>query len=257
MPKIPTLVELLEAGVHFGHQPSKGHPKMKPFVYSISNGVQIIDLEKTVDYLKRALDFIKEEVSQGKTILFLGTKYQARKIIQEIAQEVGMPFITEKWVGGMITNFPEIHKRIRKLRDWQEKQKRGEFNKYTKGEQMKIKKEIDKLEKIFGGVRDLDKLPDILFVVDVKRELTAVKEARKAGIPIVAIVDTNVNPQRVNYIIPANDDGIKSIRLILGLVKEAIKEGLEEKKGEEKEKEKEEKEKKGEGAKEDKKQEDK
>lgn len=229
MLKIPTLTELMEAGVHFGHQKSKSHPKMKPFIYSIVNGVQIIDLEKTAEKLKEALEFIREKVSQGGIVLFLGTKVQVRKIIKENAEKVEMPYIIERWLGGTITNFSEISKLINKLNGLNKKKTSGELKKYTKKEQLGFSKEIERLERIVGGLKDLKKLPDIIFIADIKKETSAIKEASKRKIPLVAIVDANGNPEKVDYPIPANDDGIKSLKLIIGLIAEAIKEGLKKK----------------------------
>ena len=220
MSKIPTLEELLEAGVHFGHRESKAHPKMRPFVFSVSNGVQIINLEKTQSKLKEALNFIEDNVRQGKRILFVGTKYQAQSIIKEASEKNKIPYITERWIGGTLTNFPVISKMATKLKKMERDMERGEFEKYTKKEQAQFKDEITRLQRVIGGLRDLDKMPDMLFVVDVKREETAMNEARKMNIPVIAIADTNSNPDKIDFPIPANDDGLKSLKLLIDLVAE-------------------------------------
>lgn len=232
MLKIPTLEELLDAGAHFGHRESKGHPKMKPFVYSVNGGIQIIDLEKTIDKLTTALDFIKEKAKEGKTILFLGTKSQSKKIIKENAEKIKMPCVTERWLGGTLTNFSEVSKLMKKLKKLENNKKEGEFEKYTKREQTKLNEEIEKLTKMVGGIKGLERLPSIVFAADIRKDKIAVTEAQKSKIPIVAIVDTNVNPDKIDYPIPANDDGIKSLKLIIGLVTEAYEEGLKEKQSE-------------------------
>jgi small subunit ribosomal protein S2 len=226
MPEIPTLLELLKAGVHFGHRVSKLHPKMKPYVFTQKNGVHIINVEITQEKLKEALKFVKRIVSNGGTILFLGTKKQANSIIKKYATECKMPYITGRWLGGTFTNFSEISKVINRMIELKEKKKSGELEKYTKKEQLKFDREIEKLEQMVGGIENLKKLPEAIYIIDLKREKTAVAEAYKKEIPIIGICDTNVNPDKVNYIIPANDDATKSIELITRLVSEAVKEGL-------------------------------
>jgi len=225
MIKLPTLVELLEAGVHFGHQTPKRYPKTEPYIFGIRNKIHIINLEKTVEKIKEALDFIEEVVSKGGMILFLGTKKQTKEIIKKAAQEVNMPYITERWLGGTFTNFSTIILNIKKMKKMEEKMEKGDFKKYTKKEQIKFEKEIEKLVKLFDGMRELNKLPEAIFIVGLNEEETAEKEAKNKKVPIVAIVDTNTKPQNVAYPIPANDDGIKSIKMITNLVVEAIKEG--------------------------------
>lgn len=218
MSKFPTLEEMLEAGVHFGHRESKAHPKMRSFVFSVSNGVQIINLEKTQAKLKEALDFIAENVRQNKRILLIGTKYQAKNIIKEAAEKAKISYVTERWIGGTLTNFPVISKMASKLKKLERDLERGEFEKYTKKEQARFKEEISQLQNSVGGLRDLEKMPDMLFIVDVKREQTAFNEARKMNIPVIAIADTNVNPDKIDFPIPANDDGLKSLKLIIETV---------------------------------------
>lgn len=225
MSKIPSMTEMLQAGVHFGHKISKRHPKMEPYLYLIRNGVSIIDLEKTAQKLEEALKFIEDTVSKGGTVLFLGTKRQAQSIIKKYALECNMPYVTERWLGGTITNFGVISKLIRKFTEMKAKKAAGEYEKYTKKEQMEFDKEIGRLEKIVGGIEKLNKLPDIIYLVDIRNEQTALAEANRKKIKTVAICDTNVNPQKVNYAIPANDDATKSIDLITHLVCEAVKEG--------------------------------
>jgi len=228
MSNVPDLLTMLKAGVHFGHQQGKRHPKMEPYIFTAKSGFHIIDLEKTQELLQVALEFIKKVVSNGGTILFLGTKKQAQAIIIKHAKECNMPYITERWLGGTFTNFSEVSRLVRKYTDLKKKKSSGELEKYTKKEKLDFEREIEKLEKMVGGIEGMAKVPDALFVIDVRREKTAVKEAIKRNIPIVAICDTNVNPQSVTYPIPANDDAVKSIELITGLVAEIVKEGLKE-----------------------------
>ncbi|MBU4331694.1 30S ribosomal protein S2 [Patescibacteria group bacterium] len=226
--KIPTLEELLKAGVHFGHKVSKWHPKMAPYIYGNKNGVHIINLEKTVQCLEKVLDYVKKLATSDKLILFVGTKEQAREIVKKAAQECGMPYITTHWVGGMFTNFSIVSQRIKRLKKLEDDKEGGKLKKYTKKEQADFDEEIAKLKELFGGVKDLAKLPDAVFIVDIKREKTVFREAQKKQIPVIAIVDSNVNPEQVDYPIPSNDDGIKALDMIVGLVGEAVKEGKEE-----------------------------
>jgi len=234
--RLPTLIELLEAGVHFGHQTSKRHPKMEPFIFGQKAGISIINLEKTLKNLEGALEFIKELARQGKKILFLSTKKQARAIIENYAKRVGMPFVNFRWLGGTLTNFSEIHHLVKKFRRLKEEKERGEWEKYTKKERLSFEKEIKELEEKVGGIENLDDLPEAIFIIDIKKERTALREAKKKGIKIVAICDTNVNPLGIDYIIPGNDDALKSIELFTSLVAQAVEEGQKEaKKIEEKE----------------------
>ncbi len=223
--RIPTIEEMLKAGMHFGHRTSKWHPKMEPYIFTTRNGIHIIDLIKTQKLLKVALEFIKKAASEGKTILFVGTKAQARKPIERLAKETGMPYITGKWLGGCLTNFTVIKRSVKKYKDLLEQKEHGKLDKYTKKERLNFDREIAKLEARFGGLVNLNKLPDALFIWDIKKEKTAVKEAKRKNIPVIAVCDTNVDPTGIKYIIPSNDDATKTIKLVLRLVEEAIKEG--------------------------------
>jgi len=227
MPEIPSLLEMLKAGVHFGHQISKWHPKMKPYIFTSRNGVHIINLEETQVKLKEALEFVKKNAENGGILLFVGSKKQARSIIEKYAKECGMPYIKERWLGGMITNFSVISKLLRKFKDLKKKRDTGELEKYTKKEQLGFKRKIEDLDKIIGGIENLEKIPEAIFILDIRNEKTAFTEAKKKSIPIVAVCDTNVDPTGVDYIIPANDDATKSIELIVKLIAEAVKEGKE------------------------------
>ncbi len=222
MIEIPTVLEMLKAGLHFGHRTSKMHPKMKPYVFTQKNGVHIINVELTQEKLKEALEFVTKIVSNGGTILFLGTKKQAQAIVKKYAEECQMPHITERWLGGTFTNFAEISRVIRKYSSLKEKRKSGELKKYTKKEQLKFDREIEKLEKVVGGIESLKKIPEAIYIVDLKKEKTALAEATTKEIPVVAICDSNVNPDRINYVIPGNDDAIKSIEMVTRLVAEAV-----------------------------------
>ncbi len=223
--KIPSIEEMLKAGMHFGHRTSKWHPKMKPYIFTVRNGIHIINLIKTRKFLENALEFITKAAQEGKTILFVGTKAQVKKPIERLAQETGMPYITGKWMGGCLTNFNVIKKSIKKYKDLLNQKESGKLNKYTKKERLDFDREISKLKIKFGGLVNLNKLPDAIFVWDIKKEKTAILEAKRKNIPVIAICDTNVNPSGIKYIIPSNDDATKTIKLILRLVGEAIKEG--------------------------------
>jgi small subunit ribosomal protein S2 len=224
--KMPTLLELLKAGVHFGHSHSKWHPKMASYIYTTRNTIHIIDLEKTVQKLKEALEFIKDLASKKSVILFVGLKPTVEKIVKAKAEEAGMPYVVERWIGGTLTNFSTVKKLIEKLEKLEKDKSSGEFSKYTKKEQLKFEQEIKKLTDMVGGIRSLEKLPEALFIVDCKKAKVAIEEARRMKIPTVAIVDTNVNPEKITWPIPANDDSVKSVKLIMGLIVEAIKEGV-------------------------------
>lgn len=225
--KIPTIEQMLKAGMHFGHRTSKWHPKMKPFIFSSRSGVHIIDLVKSKKMLVSALEFIQNSLAQGKIILFVGTKMQVKKPIQGLAKEIGMPYVNEKWLGGCMTNFGVIKKLIKKYKDLLEDKKAGKLDRYTKKEQLELNREIAKLETKVGGLINLNRLPDAIFIWDIKNEKTALSEAKKKNIPIIAVCDTNVDPTGINYVIPANDDATKSIKLIFNLIRETIKEGKE------------------------------
>ncbi len=222
MSTIPTIEQMLKAGMHFGHRTSKWHPKCAPFIFDARNGVHIIDLVKSRKMLKEALDFMQKSVSEDKIIMFVGTKIQAKKVIEKIAKECEMPYVHEKWMGGCLTNFLVIKKVIKKYNDFTRDKAAGKLEKYTKKERVDIDKDLAKLKLKVGGLTNLNRLPDVLFVWDINEEKTAVIEAKKKNIPIIAVCDTNGNPQNINYVIPANDDATKTIKLILNTVKDAI-----------------------------------
>jgi small subunit ribosomal protein S2 len=218
--------KLLEAGAHFGHKTSRWHPKMAPFIHSKRDGNHIIDLTKTVDALNDSLAFIEDQVASGKQVLLVGTKRQAHDVIYEVAQETGMPFVVERWLGGMLTNRNTMQGRIKHLKDLENKMETGQLaNKYSKLEVQRFQEEIDEMNHIYGGIKNMAAKPGVVFVVDILHEDNAVKEAKKLGIPIVGMVDTNADPTDITYPIPANDDAIKSVKLIAGYVKEAIDAG--------------------------------
>ena len=226
--KLPKIQEMVDAGVHFGHQAKRWHPKMEPYIYMVSKNIHIIDLEKTEELLKKACEFLYEQASLGKTIVFVGTKRQSKDIIEAEAKRCGALFVNERWIGGTITNFEMIRKNIDKLLDFVKGREEGKFSIYTKKERLLIDREVEKLQISYGGITSMKKTPDVLFIIDPKREKTAVKEAKKSGVPVIAIVDTNANPTEVDYPIPANDDAIKSVALIVKSIANAIEEGYKE-----------------------------
>lgn len=207
-----SMKEMLEAGVHFGHQKSRWNPKMAPFIFTERGGVHIFDLAQTEEKLEEALKFVRNIASNDGKILFIGTKKQAQGIVQEAAISAGMPYVTERWMGGMLTNFPTFASKIRDLNKLNEKIEAGAFA--TKKQLVVAKKQAEKLEANLGGIKEMKKLPDAVFVVDIMKESGAVTEARKSNIPVIAIVDTNANPDLVNYVIPGNDDAVKSVKII-------------------------------------------
>jgi small subunit ribosomal protein S2 len=218
--------QLLEAGAHFGHKTSRWHPKMAPYIHSKRNGTHIIDLTKTVSGLQDALSFLTKTASEGKQVLFVGTKRQAQDIVKAAAEETGMPFVTERWLGGMLTNWNTIGGRVKYLQDLENRMASGELaNKYNKLEVQRYQEEIDQMNVLYGGIKELHKKPGAMFVVDIVNDDNAVREAKKIGVPIVAIVDTNADPSQVTHPIPANDDAIKTIQLIVNYVKQAVLEG--------------------------------
>lgn len=221
----PSVLDMLQSGVHFGHHVSRWHPKMKPYIYGDRNQVHIINLEKTEEQLHAVLPAIKQMAAEGKQILFVTTKPQARELVKQAAIECGMPYLTERWLGGLLTNFAEIKKLIKKYNALKEKQVKGELGNYTKKEQLEISKELEKMDTYLAGLAGLDRMPDALFIPSVQREKTAVVEANKMNVPIIGICDTNANPAKVAHVIPANDDAVKSITLVVNLVRDAIKEG--------------------------------
>ncbi len=222
---IPSTEELFEAMVYFGHQVGKRHPKMEPYLHSIRNNVYLIDLEKTRDCLQKAADFVKETVANGGKILFVGTKPSAQEVIKKYAQEVNMPYVVERWVGGTLTNFSVIFELIKKLKKMKEEKAKGEWEKYPKKEKLNLEKELDRLNSLVGGIENLEKIPEAIYIVDLRKEKTAVKEARMKKIKTVGLVDVNCNPNLVDYPIPGNDDAIASIEIITKTLVEAIKEG--------------------------------
>ena len=220
-----TMKQLLEAGVHFGHQTRRWNPKMAEYIYTERNGIYIINLQKTVKKIVEAYDFIKQVAEDGEDILFVGTKKQAQESIKEEAERVGMYYVNARWLGGMLTNFKTIRKRIERLNQLKKMEEDGTFDLLTKKEATKLKLEIEKLEKYLGGIKDMKKLPGALFVVDPRKEKIAVAEAKKLGIPVVAIVDTNCDPDEVDYVIPGNDDAIRAVKLIASTMANAVMEG--------------------------------
>ncbi len=222
---IPSILEMLQAGVHFGHQTSRWHPKMKDFIYTDRNNIHVIDLEKTQAQLESVLPAIKKMAAEGKQILFVSTKPQAREVVKAAAIECGMPFLTDRWLGGMLTNFAEIKKLVKKYNTLKEEQRTGELEKYTKKEQLDIAKELEKMDIYLGGLAKLEKMPDALFLPAMQREKTAVMEANRMHVPVIAICDTNANPEKADLVIPANDDAVNSIKMIVNLVAQAVKEG--------------------------------
>lgn len=214
--------EMGRAGVHFGHQTSKRHPKMTPFIQGVRNSIHLIDLEKTAQFLEGALRFISESISEGKILLFVGTKIQHKNLIKEVAKECGLPYVTERWLGGTFTNFEIIKKRIEYFNSLKRKKEEGGFEKYTKKESAKLERELRDLERKFGGIKDMTELPDALFVVDMKKDAICVREARAKGVRVIGITDTNIDPSLADYPIPANDDAMSSVKYILDKVKEVI-----------------------------------
>ena len=217
--------QLLEAGVHFGHQTKRWNPKMAPYIFGERNKVYIIDLEKTAECLQKARDFLKDLTRKGGSVLFVGTKRQAQDIIREQAGLCGMYWVSQRWLGGLLTNYATIKKSIARLKEINKMQEDGSIKSFTKKEISLMMKERDKLEKNLGGIKDMERLPGALFVIDSKKEELSVAEARKLGIPIVALIDTNCNPELIDYPIPGNDDAIKSIRLVASLISESVAEG--------------------------------
>ncbi|HMB26365.1 MAG TPA: 30S ribosomal protein S2 [Patescibacteria group bacterium] len=225
MTNIPSLKDLMKAGVHFGHLKSRWHPKMEPYIFTVKNGVHIINLEKTQEALKEALDFVRKTVADSGTVLFLGTKPQAQEIVKKAAVECGMPYVVYRWLGGTLTNASSVLGVIKKYRKLKADQASGALDKFTKKEQLMIKREIEKLDRDVGGLEQLNKVPEAIFIVDVKKEKTAFREAVKRNIPVISFCDTNVNPDKIDYPIPANDDAINSIKMITELMAKAVKEG--------------------------------
>jgi len=223
---VVTMRQLLDSGVHFGHQTRRWNPKMKRYIFTERNGIYIIDLQQTLTYIDRAFEFVKETVAHGGSILFIGTKKQAQEAIANEALRVGMPYVNQRWLGGMLTNFSTVHKRLQRLKELESMEQTGGFQGFTKKEILMMNREKDKLERTLGGIRDMSKVPSAVWIVDTKKEHIAVGEARKLNIPIVAILDTNCDPDEVDYPIPGNDDAIRSAALLTKVVAEAAAAGL-------------------------------
>jgi small subunit ribosomal protein S2 len=223
---VVTMKQLLDSGVHFGHQTRRWNPKMKRYILTDRNGIYIIDLEQTLTYIDRAYEFVKETVAHGGSILFVGTKKQAQEAIAHEAQRVGMPFVNQRWLGGMLTNFSTVHKRLQRLKELEAMEQTGGFQGLTKKEILMLTREKDKLARTLGGIRDMAKVPSAVWIVDTKKEHIAVGEARKLNIPVVAILDTNCDPDEVDYPIPGNDDAIRSAALLTKVVAEAAAAGV-------------------------------
>jgi small subunit ribosomal protein S2 len=222
---VVTRRELLEAGVHFGHQTRRWNPKMGRFLYGERSGIYIIDLEKTLTGLEEAYEFVRDLGRRNGIVLFVGTKKQAQEVIEENAARAGMPFVTMRWLGGMLTNFQTVSRRLFRLRELREMERTGAFDYLPKKEAIRLRHEKDKLERNLGGMQSLERLPDAIFVIDTKKEHIAVNEARKLGLPVIAIVDTNCDPDEVDYVIPGNDDAIRSVSLVTRIIADALGEG--------------------------------
>ncbi len=222
---VVSMKALLETGVHFGHRTKRWNPKMKSFIYTERNGIHIIDLQQTMTALAKAYNVVRDTISEDGVILFVGTKRQAQESTAEQAQRCGMPYVNQRWLGGTLTNWRTIRQRIDHLLNLEERQERGDFERLLKKEALQLEREIAKLNHRLSGIKDMRRLPDMLFITDVRRETTAVKEANKLGIPIVAMVDTNCDPDPINHIIPANDDAIRALKLITTKIADAVIEG--------------------------------
>ena len=227
MSSVVSMKQLLEAGVHFGHQTRRWNPKMAPYIFTERNGIYIIDLQKTVKKLEEAYNFVRELSTEGKSVLFVGTKKQAQDSVKEEALRAGAYYVNARWLGGMLTNFTTIRRRIARLNQLRTMESDGTFDLLPKKEVIKLNLEIEKLEKFMGGIKDMKEIPGALFIVDPRKERIAVAEAKKLGIPIVAIVDTNCDPDEIDYVIPGNDDAIRAVKLISGAIANAIIEGNE------------------------------
>ena len=222
---VVTVRQLLEAGVHFGHQTRRWNPKMKRFIFTERNGIYILDLQQTMSGIENAYTFIRDRVAAGGTVLFVATKRQLQDVLEEQAKRAGMPYVNFRWLGGMLTNFRTIHERIQRMRELEDMVNGGALDGLPKKEGLRLRHEHDKLERNLGGIRDLDRLPDAIYILDTKKEEIAVREARKLGIPIVAVLDTNCDPEEVDYGIPGNDDAIRSGALLTRIMADAVIEG--------------------------------
>ena len=222
---VVAMKQLLEAGVHFGHQTRRWDPKMAEYIFQARNGIHIIDLQKTSKKLDEAYAFLKEQAEEGKTVLFVGTKKQAQECVKEAAEKCGMYYVDQRWLGGMLTNFDTIRARVQRLKDLEAMQEDGTFDVLPKKEVILLKKEMEKLERNLGGIKEMDKIPEVIFLVDPKKERIAVLEAKKLNIPVIGLVDTNCNPEEVDYPIPGNDDAIRAVKLIADVMANAVIEG--------------------------------
>ncbi len=219
---VVTMKELLEAGVHFGHQTSRWHPNMKKYIYGGKNGIYIIDLQQTIELLEKTCEFVKQVVLQGKTILFVGTKKQAQEAVREAAERCGMPYVVERWMGGTLTNFSVIMQGVKKLEELERMEETGELDRLPKREARLLRKKLEKMRRNLTGIRNMKELPGAIFIVDIRKEETALGEAKRLEIPVIAIVDTNCDPEKVEYPIPGNDDAIRSIKLIVDKIADSI-----------------------------------
>jgi len=224
---VVTMRQLLEAGVHFGHQTRRWDPKMRPFIFGDRNGIHIIDLRQTLERIEEAHKFIRETTSTGGTVLFVGTKKQAQGAIKDAADSCGMPYVNQRWLGGMLTNFQTINQRIRYMLELERMDNSGEMNALPKKERLRLRRELEKLLTVLGGVREMTRPPDAVFIIDIKSEHIAVAEAARLGIPIVAVVDSNCDPDLIDYVIPGNDDAIRASQLLSGIVADAARSGRE------------------------------
>ncbi len=224
---VVTMKQLLESGVHFGHQTKRWNPKMKPYIFTERNGIYIVDLQQTVKLAEKTYNFVLDLASEGKNILFVGTKKQAQQTIKQEAERCGMPYVNERWLGGMLTNYRTIRKRIKRLEELEQMEEEGIFEVLPKKEVMQLEKERNKLDRNLGGIRNMNGIPDAVFVVDPRREEIAVAEAKKLGIPVVGIVDTNCDPDNIDYLIPGNDDAIRAVKLLTGVIANAVVEANE------------------------------
>ena len=222
---VVAMKQLLEAGVHFGHQTRRWDPKMAEYIFQARNGIHIIDLQKTSKKLDEAYAFLKEQVEEGKTVLFVGTKKQAQECVKDAAIKSGMYYVDQRWLGGMLTNFETIRTRVQRLKDLETMQEDGTFDRLPKKEVILLKKEMEKLERNLGGIKEMDKIPGVIFLVDPKKEHIAILEAKKLDIPVIGLVDTNCNPEEVDYAIPGNDDAIRAVKLITAKLADGIIEG--------------------------------
>ncbi len=224
---VVSMRQLLEAGMHFGHQTSRWNPKMRPYIFTERNGIHIIDLRQTLEQVEKSYNLVRDAVADGGTVLFVGTKKQAQGAIEEAATKAGMPYVNHRWLGGMLTNFQTIHKRILYMLELEQMESSGEMESLPKKERLRLRRELEKLHTVLGGVRDMKRQPDAVFVIDVLTEHIAVAEAKRLGIPLIAIVDTNCDPDPVDIVIPGNDDAIRTILLISDVIAQAAKDGSE------------------------------